>query len=305
VAPEGRTFIFDRTGATIASSASNDDLVVKSAAAGLARLTGSSGFPEAATEFRFDHVTAKPLSRDTWLAYATTYRDDRGGHHWILVTAMPESFYLAGVHLGGSRTAMVFALALVLSLVLAAGLASIVTAPLRRIARVTQNMARGDLSAQAPGSRLEELDGLAQSFNDMAGRLKTSFDALVGEVEMRKHRERELEGANGCARARTGCSSRSLRPGSHLGLGRSRIGCGTPRCTGLRVAKETFSGVFDVVTMSRADDWRVPTPHRVAWRPRADPTSGYGSRWQYTDHSGSGTDHPQRQSRPWSASTGM
>ena len=68
-----------------------------------------------------------------------------------------------------------------------------VTAPLRRISRATQAMARGDLSARVPGSRLEELGALAQSFNDMAGRLKTSFDDLVGEVETRKRRERELE----------------------------------------------------------------------------------------------------------------
>ena len=88
---------------------------------------------------------------------------------------------------------MVFALALVLSLVLAAALASMVTAPLRRIARATQAMARGDLSARVPGSKLEELGALAQSFNDMAARLKTSFDDLVGEVETRKSRERELE----------------------------------------------------------------------------------------------------------------
>src|SRR5678809_467267 len=82
---------------------------------------------------------------------------------------------------------------LVLSLVLAAALASMVTAPIRRIARVTHNMARGDLSARVPGSRLEELGDLSQSFNDMATRLKTSFDDLVGEVETRKHRERDLE----------------------------------------------------------------------------------------------------------------
>ena len=92
---------------------------------------------------------------------------------------------------------MVFALALVLSLVLAAALASMVTAPLRRMARATQAMARGDLSARVPGSKLEELGALAQSFNDMADRLKTSFDDLVGEVETRKRRERELEESEG------------------------------------------------------------------------------------------------------------
>ncbi len=147
----------------------------------------------AATEFQFDYVTAKPLSRETWLTYATAYRDDSAGHHWTLVTAMPEAFYLAGLRKANSRSAMVFALALVLSLVLAAALASMVTAPLRRMAQATRTMARGDLSVRVPGSKLEELDALAESFNAMAARLKKSFDDLVGEVETRKSRERELK----------------------------------------------------------------------------------------------------------------
>ena len=45
----------------IASSAPDGDLVVESAIAGLAQHTGPSGMSAAATEFRFDHVTAKPL----------------------------------------------------------------------------------------------------------------------------------------------------------------------------------------------------------------------------------------------------
>ena len=193
IGSEGRVFLLDETGAMIASSAPDGDPVVESAVAGLMRHTGPSGMSAAATEFRFDHVTTRPLSRETWLTYATAYRDDSRGRHWILVTAMPEAFYLAGARVGSSRSAMVFALALVLSLMLAAALASTVTAPLRRISRATQALARGDLSTRVPGSRLEELGTLAQSFNEMAGRLKTSFDDLVGEVETRKSRERELE----------------------------------------------------------------------------------------------------------------
>ena len=181
----------------------------------------------AATEFRFDHVTARPLSRETWLTYATRYREDGAGRHWTLVTAMPEAFYLAGVRVGSSRAAMVFALALVLSLVLAAALASMVTAPLRRIARATQAMARGDLSARVPGSKLEELGALAQSFNDMAGRLKTSFEDLVGEVETREASRARARGERSpsARRAKTDCSSPSRQPGSASGTGTwSRIG---------------------------------------------------------------------------------
>jgi hypothetical protein len=115
LASDGRVFILDHSGTVIASSAPDGDPVVHSAVAGLAQNASPLDAPGAATEFRFDHVTAKPLSRETWLTYATVYRADGAGGHWILVTAMPEAFYLAGARAGSSRSAMVFALSLVLS----------------------------------------------------------------------------------------------------------------------------------------------------------------------------------------------
>jgi HAMP domain-containing protein len=141
----------------IASSAPDGDPVVQSAIAALGRRAASSGLSEPAIEFQFDHVTEKPLSREAWLTYATSYRDDSAGHDWIVVTAMPEAFYLAGLRTANSRSAMVVALALVFSLILAAALATTVTAPLRRMANATRTIARGDLSARVQGSKLEEL----------------------------------------------------------------------------------------------------------------------------------------------------
>ena len=201
IGTEGRAFILDDAGDLVASSAPDGDLVVRAAMASLANRTPSSVNSAGATEFRFDHVTGKPLARETWLTYASPHRDTGTARRWTLVTTMPEGFYLAGLREANSRSAMVFAVALVLSLMLAAALASMVTAPLRHIASATQAMARGDLSAKAPGSRLEELGALAQSINDMAGRLKTSFDDLVGEVETRKRREQELEESEARLRA--------------------------------------------------------------------------------------------------------
>ena len=83
-----------------------------------------------------------------------------------------------------------FALALVISLILAAALASVVTAPLRRIAGATSPMARGDLGARVTGSNLDELGALAHSFNDMAEKLERSFD----ELSASESRARESEG---------------------------------------------------------------------------------------------------------------
>ena len=197
----GRAFIVDRFGKVIVSSAPDGDPVVRSAVAALAQRTAQSGLPEPAVEFQFDHVTEKPLSRDTWLTYATTYRDDGTDRVWILVTAMPQAFYLAGLRTANSRSAMVLALALVFSLMLAAALASMVTAPLRRMANATRTIARGDLSARVEGSKLEELGALATTFNNMAAKLQKAFDDVVGEVEMRKGRERELQQSEARLRA--------------------------------------------------------------------------------------------------------
>jgi HAMP domain-containing protein len=167
--------------------------VVANAVAALAQHTGPSGLSAGTAEFQFDHVTAKPLSRETWLTHATAYRDHGADHDWILMTAMPEAFYLAGLRKANSRSAMVLALTLVLSLVLGAALASMVTAPLRHMAQATRTMAGGDLSVRVPGTKLEELDALAESFNAMAAKLKKSFDDLIGENSTRKSREQELK----------------------------------------------------------------------------------------------------------------
>src|SRR5262249_39507767 len=75
------------------------------------------------------------------------------------------------------------------------------TAPLRRMTNATRMMARGDLSVRVPGSKLEELGTLATMFNDMAAKLRQSFDDLVGEVETRKRRERELQDSEARLRA--------------------------------------------------------------------------------------------------------
>ena len=97
IGSDGRAFILDDTGAVIASSAPDGDAVVESAVAGLARHTGPSGTVPGRDGVPVRSRDGRPLSRETWLTYATRYREDAGGRHWTLVTAMPEAFYLAGM----------------------------------------------------------------------------------------------------------------------------------------------------------------------------------------------------------------
>jgi PAS domain S-box-containing protein len=183
VATYGRVFVLDKSGMVIASSAGADDAVV---AAAIKQLGSSKEAPEEG-QFHFVMVDSKPLKRETWLGNATVYRNERGERgDWLVVSAMPETFYREGLQAGNSRSAMIFAIALLVSLVVAAVLAAKVAAPIRRISRATRAMAEGDLSQQLPGSRIEEMDVLSRSFSEMAARLKQTFDEISGEMEMRR-----------------------------------------------------------------------------------------------------------------------
>jgi two-component system, sensor histidine kinase and response regulator len=202
IAEHGRAFIVDRSGRQVASSvkaiqsasiANNNDFITQNAVNMLYQTIGNLTALKSAVQFRFDIVTAKPLSRETWLSQAMPYQDRSGKTDWVLITALPAAYYLEGVRSGNSLSAMVFAAALVMSLMVAAYLATIVTAPICRISHATQELMKGDLTQRVPDSRLEELGALSRSFNNMAEQLQKTFGDLLNEVEMRKRRERELE----------------------------------------------------------------------------------------------------------------
>jgi PAS domain S-box-containing protein len=171
IAGQGRAYVVDQAGRLVASSLGGGapDPVLAAAQQRLQPLGAASGID--GQPFTFDVLTAKPLARDTWLARVTPYRN--GGHaNWLLLTVLPEVYYLGGVREGHAESAKVLAAALALSLALAAVLAALVTAPIARLSRATQVLAReGALAQPLPGSRLEELDVLSESFNDMARQL--------------------------------------------------------------------------------------------------------------------------------------
>jgi signal transduction histidine kinase/FixJ family two-component response regulator/PAS domain-containing protein len=191
-ASQGRAVVVHRGGA-VAPATSADDPIVHSAIAALRTKLDGAPMPQAGLHLSFDHLSTQPLSRETWLAYAAEYRDARGRSDWTILTVIPEAFYLSGVRAGNSRFAMVFAVGLLLSLVVAAILASVVTTPMRTLSRATAELARGNLATQVPLSALSELRALSESFNQMSRQLATSFETLTFEVERRKHREKELE----------------------------------------------------------------------------------------------------------------
>ncbi|TGK07657.1 HAMP domain-containing protein [Leptospira semungkisensis] len=188
IARSGRAFIIDREGKEIATSFASkeedtpsiesSDQVARDAVQALLLDSKDLKRIKSAFQFRFDVVTAKPVSRETWLAQVTPYQDLSGNIQWIVITAMPASYYLEGVRLGNSESAKVFAIALLLSLLVAVFLAGVVTAPISRMSVASQAMAEGDLTQRVPTSRLEELGTLSLSFNHMAEQLQDAFHQM-------------------------------------------------------------------------------------------------------------------------------
>ncbi|EKO62247.1 PAS domain S-box protein [Leptospira kirschneri str. H2] len=189
VAAHGSAIIVDRKGNVIGSSKEekkndwNEDPVIKNAIRTLQSKLGNLNLLHEPTQFRFDVVTAKPLSLETWLTQATPYQDNSGNINWILITSIPSAYYLEGVKIGSSQSAKVFAVALTSSLLIAALLAGIVTASIRRISNASIEMAKGDFDQRVPPSKLEELGSLSITFNHMAEQLQESFQRTKASKE--------------------------------------------------------------------------------------------------------------------------
>src|SRR5690606_19546122 len=70
---QGRAFIVNHDGALAFGWGENDE-VAQSALAALRKEPGGVGALNSALQFSFDHLSERPLSRETWLAYASAHR---------------------------------------------------------------------------------------------------------------------------------------------------------------------------------------------------------------------------------------
>jgi len=116
---------------------------------------------------RSERVITVPIGEDEPLGYVELSGGPAFGAE-ALATAR-RAFLLAG---GGATL-----LAVVVGLLVSRGL----TAPLRGLTAVADQMSGGDLSIRAPVRGRDEIGHLARQFNQMAGRLETSFAELAAE----------------------------------------------------------------------------------------------------------------------------
>ncbi len=108
---------------------------------------------------------------------------DSHGLNWLIAIAVPESDFMGQINRNTRNTILLCAAALLLSTIAGVLTAKWVTQPLLRLNEAAKDIAAREFDRTVTVSRIDEVGELAQSFNEMAAQLKTSFQALAASEE--------------------------------------------------------------------------------------------------------------------------
>jgi PAS domain S-box-containing protein len=130
------------------------------------------------------------------------YKDYKG-HQWVLIAQTPAHEVFESTDAVGRRLVGVFAVATLISIVLLmVALNRIVLRRVKRLARVTQEIAAGNLGARAHIRSRDEFGQLGQAYDRMADKLQTLYHGLEAKVQEKTNQlaERIHESEAGHAR---------------------------------------------------------------------------------------------------------
>jgi signal transduction histidine kinase len=113
-------------------------------------------------------------------AYAASPRT-----HWIVFVQLPLTEALAAVYKSLWQTLALLGLGLALALIVGGLLARRLVAPIRQLQQGAERLGAGDLSERLDIRTGDEIETLADRFNQMAGSIKESYDTLEAKVETR------------------------------------------------------------------------------------------------------------------------
>jgi signal transduction histidine kinase len=131
----------------------------------------SAGAAEIATAFDGDKVLT---------AYAIAPKP-----RWIVFVQQPLSEALAAVTRSIIQTLALLGLGLLLALLAGGLLARRMVVPIRRLQQGAEKLGAGDLSERLDIKTGDEIETLADRFNQMAGRIQESYETLEAKVETR------------------------------------------------------------------------------------------------------------------------
>ncbi len=112
------------------------------------------------------------------------YRDEYG-LDWRVMVIIPESEFMGEIQANNRITIFLCLLTLLVAIGLGVVTSNLITKPIEKLNRASKAIAEGELQQAVKIEGIDELQSLANSFNNMASQLKTAFNTLENRVRER------------------------------------------------------------------------------------------------------------------------
>jgi signal transduction histidine kinase/CheY-like chemotaxis protein len=192
----GSVFILERDGKLVASSSDAPLFLEKhNKTERISALNSQDSMTQATAQFLnqkfggFDKITSTQqlefdLNGKRQFVQVSPFQDDKG-LDWLVVVAVPESAFMAQINANTRNTILLCLGALGLTTLLGIYTSRWISKPILKLQQASEAIAAGELDRSVEVSSIHELEGLAQSFNQMAVQLKSSFTELEDRVTER------------------------------------------------------------------------------------------------------------------------
>ena len=186
----GQVFIIEPTGELVATSATNQPLLLGNAKnPKRIRAVDSNNMliRSSAAYLRDRFSNLNDINKDYQLEFVLKGQrqflqvspfTDRYGLDWLIVVAVPESDFMEQIDANTRITILLCLTTLIVAIIIGIFTVRWVTEPLIRLNFAAKDIAKGEWDKAVEIDRTDEVGQLAKSFNDMAGQLKESFEIL-------------------------------------------------------------------------------------------------------------------------------
>ncbi len=189
VTPNSQVFIIERNGKIVATSSQHAPFTLNN---NIAKRLTLNDFPDPLIQAsgkslqqqfkNFKDVTQATTLSFQWQGQRQSMRitpwHEEKGLDWLIGVTIPESDFTHEITESTNRTLLLSIAALLLALLIGSRTADWITIPILRLNQAAKDLTIQNFKAIDIGKRSDEVGELAETFNQMAGQLKQSFETL-------------------------------------------------------------------------------------------------------------------------------